>query len=102
MSNNQDAELNIMLIEGVLLSHWSPTIRDWLLISQNMTWEALPDQVHQQFANIVIRRQLELASLASTLTKTQETLGMERTARQQQMGLLHIQLARFLLHLAAQ
>ena len=78
MSNNQDAELNIMLIGGV------------------------PDQVHQQFANIVIRRQLELASLASTLTKTQETLGMEQTARQQQMGLLHIQLARFLLHLAAQ
>ena len=54
--------------------------------------------MHQKFANIVIRRQLELANLASTLTKTQKTLWLGQTARQQQMGFLHVQLAHFLLH----
>ena len=46
----------------------------------------MPVQVHQKFANIVIRRQLELASSASTLTKTQDTLESGQTASKMQMG----------------
>ena len=52
---------------------------------QNMNREALPVQVHQKFANIVIRRRLGLASSESTLTKTQDMLGfgqqLEREAK---------------------
>ena len=53
---------------------------------QNMIWEALHVQVHHKLANIVIRWQLELASSASTLTKTQDTLGFGQTAPKLQIG----------------
>ena len=63
---------------------------------QNMIWEALHVQVHHKFANIVIRWQLELASSASTLTKTQDTLGFGQTARQLQMGFFARSIGAFL------
>ena len=66
-------------------------------LMQNMNWEALPVSTHQKFANIVIRRQLDLINNASTLARTQDTLGLA-TARATQMNFLNVQLARFLLH----
>ena len=59
MSDSQDAQLDIKLVEGAPLSHCSQTSVDTSLPRANGTkyeWEALPVQVHQKFANIVIRR----------------------------------------------
>ena len=120
----KDQELNITLIEGAPLSQWTPSnvdtslIQDWLLNSelkscparmaqtlmQNMNWASeentllLPLSVHQKFANIVIRRHLELATNSANLvSKTQDTLGLN-SAKVAQINFLNVQLARFLLH----
>ena len=92
--------------------------KDWLLNSelkscparmaqtlmQNMNWACdentllLPLSIHQKFANIVIRRHLELASNSANLvSKTQDTLGLN-SAKAAQLSFLNVQLARFLLH----
>ena len=47
-------------------------------VFQKLSLEALLVQVHQKFADIVIWRQLELTSSASTATKMHDTLGGRR------------------------